>query len=119
MMNPGTVGVHFNPECMAEYGMLTYENGRLHAELRRVPYDFPALERKLETSGLMAASPVWTRLTFEGVKAGRNYCLDFLNDAFDIMKLERMPQGLIPNEVWDRAARGWWKKMGWGQCPDT
>jgi putative phosphoesterase len=118
LLNPGTVGVHFNHARSAEYGLLTYENGVLSAELLRVPYDFAALEKRLETSGLMAASPVWTKITFEGVKAGRNYCLDFLNEAFANMKRERIARGSIPNEIWDKTARQWWKRMGWGPGPE-
>lgn len=118
LMNPGTVGVHFNAECKAEYGLLTCENGSLSAELRRVRYDFASLERKLETSGLMAAAPVWTKITFEGVKAGRNYCLEFLNEAKRIMSAEGIQGGLIPNGIWDRVAKRWWSDLDWGAYLD-
>lgn len=115
LMNPGTVGVHFNPEMKAEYGILTYEHGSLTAKLRRVPYDFTALQSKLKSSGIEEASPVWTRITFEGVKAGRNYILEFLKNARELMELEGIKAGMIPNEVWDRVAEKWWMDKGWGR----
>lgn len=117
LLNPGSAGVHFNGVCKAEYGILTTGSGQLFSELRRVPYDFAALEHKLKTSGLMAAAPVWTRLTFEGVKAGRNYCLHFLEEAQQAMKDEGLPHGLIPNHIWLRTAERWWPEMGWGALP--
>lgn len=113
LLNPGAVGVHFNKEAKAEYGMLTCEHGRLSAELRRVPYDFTELERELNSSGLWAASPVWTKITFEGVKTGRNYCLDFLREASATMRGQGIAGGMIPNEVWDTVAAKWWREKGW------
>ncbi len=114
LLNPGSVGVHFNGECKAEYAILTCEDGRLSVELKRVPYNFAALERRLETSGLMAAAPVWTRITFESVKDGQNHNLHFLDDAHRVMREEGIPPGLIPNHIWKRVAAKWWEKMGWG-----
>jgi hypothetical protein len=111
------VGVHFNRECKAEYGILTCQNGRLSAELRRVPYDFEALERDLANSGLLDAAPVWPKITFEGVKAGRNHCLAFLNDAMILMADENRSSAMIPNEIWDRVTVKWWKDKGWGPFP--
>jgi predicted phosphodiesterase len=113
LMNPGTVGVHFNKEVKAEYGLLTYQDSRLSAELRQVQYDFAGLERKLISSGLMQASPVWTTITFEGVKAGQNYCLDFLSEAKATMQQRGISSGMIPNEIWDETAEKWWQERGW------
>lgn len=114
LMDPGAVGVPFNGGAKAEYGILTYAGGELSAELRLVPYDFPELEKKLEASGLAADAPVWTKITFEGVKAGRNYCIEFLNEARQAMKDEGVAEGMIPNEIWDRVAQNWWHEMDWG-----
>ncbi len=118
LLNPGSVGVHFNAERMAEYAILTCEKGQLSAELRLVPYNFEELERHLETSGLMAAAPVWTKITFESVKDGRNHNLHFLAEAQQVMRQEGLPQGLIPNRIWRRVAAKWWKQMDWGPCPE-
>jgi putative phosphoesterase len=114
LLNPGSVGVHFNREAKAEYGMLTVDGGELSAELRRVRYDFEALERRLESSGLMQASPVWTKITFDGVKDGRNYCLAFLGEARKEMTEKGLPSGAIPNDIWDSVAERWWREKGWG-----
>lgn len=113
LMNPGSSGVPFNGNAGAEYGLLLCENGKLTAELRRVPYDFSALEKRLETSGLLSAAPVWTKLTFEGVMAGRNYCLAFLKDARAMMKDKGIRSEMIPNEIWNAVAETWRKKAGW------
>lgn len=113
LVNPGSVGVHFNNEVKAEYAIVTYENGTLSAELRRVRYDFTALEKRLETSGLTAASPVWSKVAFESVKAGKNYSLLFLNEASKAMADMGLPPGNIPNEIWDSVAERWWKEKGW------
>ncbi len=114
LLNPGSVGVHFNEECKAEYAILTQKSGQYSAELRRVSYDFEALERRLVTSGLMEAAPVWTRITFESVKAGQNHNLHFLDEAHCVMREEGIPLGLIPNHIWKRVAAKWWRQMGWG-----
>ena len=117
VVDPGSVGVHFNRECMAEYGMLTCAGGSLTVELLRVPYDFAALEKRLWQSGMMEAAPVWTKITWESVRAGKNYCLEFLNGARAAMAAEGLETGLIPDGIWNSAARKWWKEKGWGQCP--
>lgn len=117
LLNPGSVGVHFNKECKAEYAILTCENGRLSAELRKVPYDFAALEKRLETSGLMDAAPIWTRITFESVKDGQNHNLHFLDEAHRVMQEMGVSPGLIPNHIWKQVAAKWWDQMGWGLCP--
>lgn len=56
MINPGSIGFPFDGDPRAAYAILTFENGELHVELRRVAYDiegtiqalaagdFPALE---------------------------------------------------------------------------
>lgn len=117
LINPGSVGVHFNPECKAEYGILTLEGGSLTAEHRLVSYDFVALMRRLNTSGLMAAAPVWSRVTFEGVRAGTNYCLLFLEDCQKVIKETGVSGPAIPDETWDTVGWQWWEKMGWGSYP--
>lgn len=114
LLNPGSVGVHYNREVEAEYAVLTAENGELSAQLRRVKYNFGALERRLISSGLAAASHVWTALTFEGVKTGRNYILAFLKEAEAMTAEMGLPSGPIPNDVWDTVAERWWREKDWG-----
>jgi hypothetical protein len=113
LLNPGAVGVPFNGNAGAEYGILTCDDGKLSAELRRISYDFSALERRLVSSGLAAAAPEWTKLTFEGVKDGMNYCLEFLGEARRAMKEQGIYSGMVPNDIWEKAAQKWWARMGW------
>jgi putative phosphoesterase len=117
LLNPGSVGVHFNRECKAEYAILTHEDRQFSAELRRVSYDFAALEQRLVTSGLMEAAPVWTMITFESVKDGQNYNLHFLDEAHRVVQEKGISPGLIPNHIWKQVAAKWWDHMGWGSCP--
>ena len=108
VMNPGSLGVHCNKHRQAEYSILNCENGVLSVEERHVPYDAEAQDRALITSGLMDAAPEWTLLSFEGNKAGRNYCIEFLREAHAAMEQEgRSAPGMIPNDIWNSIWKQW------------
>lgn len=60
LLNPGSVGLPYlelpsgkviNP-IWAEYAMLTYENGRLSVDFRRVPYGRDAIVEAIHTAGM-------------------------------------------------------------------
>jgi hypothetical protein len=56
----------------------------------------------------MDAAPHWTLLSFEGNKAGRNYCIEFLRDVQRQMRQQRIDcSGRIPNRVWEETWRQW------------
>jgi putative phosphoesterase len=61
IVNPGSVGLPFNSwppngavrmSPWAEYAILTVEDGRISTELRRAPYDVPALLENARGSGM-------------------------------------------------------------------
>ena len=107
LVNPGSLGMHFNPTHSAEYCLLWAEGGEVRIQHRLVPYDFDALMAELETSGLAAAAPVWTALSFEGIRAGHCYCLDFLWEAEQICPTTQRIEGIVPDPVWDELGN-WW-----------
>jgi len=47
-VNVGSVGWSFGAPGMAEWGLFTFENGEAAVDLRRVPYDVPAVLAELE-----------------------------------------------------------------------
>jgi predicted phosphodiesterase len=66
VVNPGSVGLPFHNwppngairlSPWAEYAILTAENGRISAELRRAPYDISALRDVAHESGM--PHPEW------------------------------------------------------------
>lgn len=48
VVNVGSVGLSFGAPGMAEWGLFTFENGEAVVDLRRVPYDVPAVLADLE-----------------------------------------------------------------------
>ncbi len=49
MINPGSIGFPFDGDPRAAYAILTFENGELHVELRRVSYDIEGAVQALAT----------------------------------------------------------------------
>lgn len=70
VINPGAVGVALGTCGLADYLLLTGENGTWHAEQRLLPYDVEAAIGHLHTSGLDRMAPCWTRSTIHILRHG-------------------------------------------------
>ncbi|MBI5668676.1 MAG: metallophosphoesterase family protein [Chloroflexi bacterium] len=57
-VNVGSVGMSFDNPGYAQWGLLTFENGQVSVDLRRVPYDVNAVITDLRAVGYPA--PEWT-----------------------------------------------------------
>ncbi len=116
LLNPGSVGGHFNKRINAEYGLLTLEHGKASGELLQVPYDFGAFARQMVESSLYRAAPVWCELTVEGMYLGYPCVLDFLRAAEERRTERDLPleHGFFPNDVWDEVGTMWLREhTGW------
>lgn len=104
IINPGAVGVHFNHRQASEYGLLTFTNNEWVVEHRQVNYDLNELQQQFITSGLMDASPIWSKTILLSLQKGRNISIEFLKFAYQLAKeLENQPMTLLPNELWYHA----------------
>jgi putative phosphoesterase len=109
VVNPGSVGVHFNDKICAEYSILAWSGEYWREEHRYVKYDICEVEEAFARTGLFnTGGAAWTKATLYSIKTGRNIAENFLKFAYEFARKEGMgEQKLIPNELWERAAELW------------
>ncbi len=112
-LNPGSVGIHFDTaDGAAKYALLHIEEGCVRAQPCSVAYDRDALWRDIRGSGLLDYAPHWTMLSFVGNIDGRNYCFEFLQDAWSERRRRGLPEeGFLPNDVWEDVWERWVQRL--------
>lgn len=111
VVNPGSVGLHFNQKQCAEYAILRWDDREWKVEHREVPYDLNRLEECFQTSGLFRECRIWSQTVLWGLRNGRNITLEFLAFAYRLAE-EAGYRGCkyVPDEIWELAERTWdWK----------
>lgn len=111
IVNPGSVGLHFNESISAEYALLEWNENRWDVELKRVSYDINELFNSFTESGLLEESTIWTKSIIEGLSLGRDISIEFLRFAYDLAeKEEKNRVEYVPNQIWRKADLLWkWK----------
>lgn len=69
VVNVGATGLPFNGDWRAQYGMLSWQNGNWHAELRAIPYDRERTLRAFEATGFLVQGGPLARIIMEEVKS--------------------------------------------------
>jgi predicted phosphodiesterase len=77
IVNPGSVGLHFNDNQCAEYALLKWQNNQWEVELKEVYYDLQKLENKFISSGMLEECTIWAKTIIMGIKCGRNISIEF------------------------------------------
>ncbi|MBU0953960.1 MAG: metallophosphatase family protein, partial [Spirochaetes bacterium] len=108
IVNPGSVGVHFNTSQAAEYALLLSDDhaadGRLEVQLRQVAYDIGMLLERYRDSGLLETGGIWGRSIIESILRGSNLSQDFIHFALDRVRAAGLAgQPYIPDWLWDEA----------------
>ena len=108
VVNPGSVGLHFNRSHSAEYAMLVWTGNRWIAEHREAPYDLGDVEKQMVDSGLSQACPIWSKAVMAALRTGRNIPIELIHYAKRLME-ERgyEPSCFVPNEIWRLADQLW------------
>ncbi len=83
VINVGSVGLPFNGDWRAQYGIFTDREGApsWSVEFRQVPYDREAFLQAYETSGFLAAGDITAHLLREEVRLSRSHLVPFLKWA--------------------------------------
>lgn len=112
VVNPGSVGLHFNSRICAEYSILSWDGEYWREEHRYVKYNICEVEKAFEKTGLFnTGGAVWVKATMCSIKTGRNIAVEFLEFAYAFARKEGLCDiKLIPNEIWNRASELW----NWG-----
>ena len=111
IVNPGSVGVHFNKNKFAQYAVLTWKDNHWVASHHQVEYDLKELEQKFFDSGLFESSKAWSKLTLQGIKEGKDMTMDFIKYAFELAQKNGFNNlKLVPNCIWDKAEELWFEK---------
>jgi predicted phosphodiesterase len=114
IINPGAVGVHFNPAQAAEYAILTVGDTACRVEHFHSAYDVAELFGQFKRSGLDAAGGIWTRTIKQSLLCGRNLSMDFINHAMRVAH-SAGPDGqhvlagrhFISDVCWQKATELW------------
>lgn len=109
VVNPGSLGIHFNDKICAEYSILSWDKENWQEEHRYVKYDICKVEKAFENTGLFnTEGKAWAKATMCSIKTGSNVAENFLKFAYELARKEGLgEQKLIPNEIWNRAAELW------------
>jgi putative phosphoesterase len=99
IINPGSVGINFSGNRSAQYALIEDKNGNLEIELKNIMYDFDLFKSSCDLS------IPWIRLCIRGMEKGKEYTIQFLEEA-------KMRHGVwpIPNELWDNLFEEWCRK---------
>jgi putative phosphoesterase len=99
IINPGSVGINFSGNRSAQYVLLEDKNDNLDIKLKNIMYDFECFKSSCDLS------IPWIRLCIRGIEDGKEYTLDFLEEA-------KIRYGVwpIPNELWDNLFEEWCKR---------
>jgi putative phosphoesterase len=110
VVNPGSVGVHFNKSKCAEYAVLTWEFNKWTVSHHKVKYDLKELEDIFYKSGIFKSSRAWSRITLQCIKEGEDVVMDFIKYAYNLAEKNGFSNiELVPNCIWDKAEELWFK----------
>lgn len=112
IVNPGSVGVPFNKNKYAEYAVLTWEDNQWIVSHHQVKYDLKELEQTFYEGGLFLKCRIWSRLTLQSIKEGKDITTDFLKYAYKLAEDNGFDNvKLVPNCIWDKAEELWFEKQ--------
>ncbi|MGO1820368.1 MAG: metallophosphoesterase family protein, partial [Senegalia sp. (in: firmicutes)] len=72
VLNPGSVGVHFNKESSAEFSILSWSNNEWTVQHKKIKYDIEKLEKDFLMKGLYEKGGIWSKMIVESLKEGVN-----------------------------------------------
>lgn len=103
--NPGAVGVAIGSEGVADYLLLTGENGAWRLTQRQLPYDVDAAVESLTACGLDRIAPCWTRSTIQILRHGGPKKTAVVAKVMEVRekRLGTLPLADIPEECWQAA----------------
>jgi putative phosphoesterase len=103
-LNPGAVCGPLDGFVGAQWGLLTWDDGRWRAELHGVRYDLERVRAAFRDSGLLAEAGVLARAYFLCLETGHNVWGDFLAFARGLALSAGLDASeAIPDEAWDLA----------------
>lgn len=116
IVNPGAVGVHFNPAKAAEYAILTLDENNCAVEHCTAAYDLDILLARFASSGLDEAGGIWTSTIKQSLVTGHNVSLEFIHHALSVARSSGASgqavlggRSFISDEAWRQASEEWKK----------
>jgi len=105
-INPGSLSMSFDGEQYGTYALLTWENQRWSAEIRKLRYDFKLLRQAYIETGLLEKGGAISRCCLVSIESGVNYLPPLLDYAYKKAEEAGYPGSpFVPDEVWDEATR--------------
>jgi len=113
VINPGSVGIAFNEQVVAEFSVLSWIDSRWKMENHKIPYDMNQLEEDFKSSGLLDHGGIYSQITVQSLREGVNRNLEFVRKALALSaELGYSKEPFIPNAVWARAEEKWRSEDG-------
>ncbi|MEA4823646.1 MAG: metallophosphoesterase family protein [Clostridiaceae bacterium] len=111
-INPGSVGVNASGAFVADYALLTEDNGSIDVRHISVPYQGKLLLNTLAKSGMCDCfdtafwmALVLTMQTYPGQKAGSEFLHLLFKHAKDVKREHGIDCGDIPDSLWECVCR--------------
>lgn len=78
VLNPGSVGVPRDHGYLTQYALLEFASKDVFFDLRKIPYDVPAMIHRQFESGLVDIAPHWAVSVLYDAITGREYTIELL-----------------------------------------
>lgn len=106
-INPGSVGLPFNQNAMAEYAILEWDGIQWSCEQKYIDYDKAEIKEKFINSGLIKHGGAWAKGSLQTLFQGKNVALQFLIEAYRITRDQGNNAYLVPNDIWTELDKKW------------
>jgi len=111
IINPGSIGIHYNDKACAEYSILDINDVKCNVEHYYVPYDFNKLINDYTQSGLLETN-ILAKIILLSLVSGKNFVHDFIKNAYQISADHGIiGQKNIPDEFWNKSSKMWYSSI--------
>jgi hypothetical protein len=90
VVNVGSLGLPFNGDTRAQYGVFTWQNNAWNIELRRIEYSIDATLRSFETHGFNEGGGALSQLIQREVETARPHLGPWVRDFAERVKRHEM-----------------------------
>jgi len=104
-VNPGSVGVNYSGQYLADYAILTIDGDDMACTLFHIPYSGQDLLESIAEAGMLDNCDIafWLNMILNTQLAGRDLLTDFFRIADELMIKAGSKEDLLPNDIWEDA----------------
>lgn len=103
---PGSCGLPTTGDYKASFGILEVNKNKVEYKPYTIDYNVSEYLNSFANTGIVDDCKIWTKYYMKSVVSGKNYSVDFLLFARELMrKHNRRNKNLVDNDIWELADR--------------